>query len=124
MSISLRELIDKHAGGVRGGWNNLLAVIPGALLILVALLGSAAFLYFWDLWRVEQPPGCYIWFIFAGAVLYCRKFLRPLRDRVLCEWNGRFRISSASLRRLYTFWNCLWHSCVRLLLRRVVVFAS
>ena len=29
MSIPLRELIDKHAGGVRGGWDNLLAVIPG-----------------------------------------------------------------------------------------------
>ena len=29
MSIPLRELIDKHAGGVRGGWGNLLAVIPG-----------------------------------------------------------------------------------------------
>ncbi len=29
MGISLRELIDEHAGGVRGGWNNLLAVIPG-----------------------------------------------------------------------------------------------
>jgi NADH dehydrogenase (ubiquinone) flavoprotein 1 len=29
MSISLRELIDKHAGGVRGGWDNLLAIIPG-----------------------------------------------------------------------------------------------
>ncbi len=29
MSIPLKELIEKHAGGVRGGWNNLLAVIPG-----------------------------------------------------------------------------------------------
>ena len=29
MGIPLRELIDKHAGGVRGGWKNLLAVIPG-----------------------------------------------------------------------------------------------
>jgi NADH-quinone oxidoreductase subunit F len=29
MGISLREIIDKHAGGVRGGWDNLLAVIPG-----------------------------------------------------------------------------------------------
>ena len=29
MSVPLRELIDKHAGGVRGGWDNLLAVIPG-----------------------------------------------------------------------------------------------
>src|SRR3546814_6167556 len=26
MGISMRELIDKHAGGVRGGWDNLLAV--------------------------------------------------------------------------------------------------
>ncbi len=29
MGISLRELIERHAGGVRGGWENLLAVIPG-----------------------------------------------------------------------------------------------
>ena len=29
MSISFRELIDLHAGGIRGGWDNLLAVIPG-----------------------------------------------------------------------------------------------
>ena len=29
MGIPLRELLEKHAGGVRGGWNNLLAVIPG-----------------------------------------------------------------------------------------------
>jgi NADH-quinone oxidoreductase subunit F len=29
MGISLRELIDTHCGGVRGGWDNLLAVIPG-----------------------------------------------------------------------------------------------
>ena len=29
MGIPLRELLDKHAGGVRGGWDNMLAVIPG-----------------------------------------------------------------------------------------------
>jgi NADH-quinone oxidoreductase subunit F len=29
MGIPLKELIEKHAGGVRGGWNNLKAVIPG-----------------------------------------------------------------------------------------------
>jgi len=29
MGIPLRELVEKHAGGVRGGWDNLLAVIPG-----------------------------------------------------------------------------------------------
>ncbi len=29
MGIPLRQLIDEHCGGVRGGWDNLLAVIPG-----------------------------------------------------------------------------------------------
>ncbi len=29
MGISLRELLDRHCGGVRGGWDNLMAVIPG-----------------------------------------------------------------------------------------------
>ncbi len=29
MGITLRELVDRHCGGVRGGWENLLAVIPG-----------------------------------------------------------------------------------------------
>lgn len=29
MSVSFRDLIDTHCGGIRGGWDNLLAVIPG-----------------------------------------------------------------------------------------------
>ena len=29
MSIPLKELIERHAGGVRGGWDNLQAIIPG-----------------------------------------------------------------------------------------------
>lgn len=29
LGIPLKELIEKYAGGVRGGWDNLLAVIPG-----------------------------------------------------------------------------------------------
>ena len=29
MSITFDELIDKHCGGIRGGWDNLKAVIPG-----------------------------------------------------------------------------------------------
>lgn len=35
MSIPLRELIDRHAGGVRGGWDNLLAIIPGGASVRV-----------------------------------------------------------------------------------------
>lgn len=29
MSIPLKELIERHCGGVTGGWDNLLAIIPG-----------------------------------------------------------------------------------------------
>jgi len=29
MGIPFRDLIEKHCGGIRGGWDNLLAVIPG-----------------------------------------------------------------------------------------------
>ena len=29
MGVGLRELLETHCGGVRGGWDNLLAVIPG-----------------------------------------------------------------------------------------------
>ena len=29
MGVPLKELLERHAGGVRGGWDNLLAVIPG-----------------------------------------------------------------------------------------------
>ena len=35
MSIPLKELIEKHAGGVRGGWDNLLAIIPGGASVPV-----------------------------------------------------------------------------------------
>ena len=29
LGVTFRELIERHCGGVRGGWDNLLAVIPG-----------------------------------------------------------------------------------------------
>jgi len=35
MGVPLRELIEKHAGGVRGGWDNLQAVIPGGASVPV-----------------------------------------------------------------------------------------
>jgi NADH-quinone oxidoreductase subunit F len=35
LGIPLRELIDRYAGGVRGGWDNLLAVIPGGASVPV-----------------------------------------------------------------------------------------
>ncbi|MEW5728321.1 MAG: NADH-quinone oxidoreductase subunit NuoF [Pseudomonadota bacterium] len=35
MGIPMKELIEKHAGGVRGGWDNLLGVIPGGCSVPV-----------------------------------------------------------------------------------------
>ncbi len=35
LGIPLRELIDRYAGGVRGGWDNLLTVIPGGASVPV-----------------------------------------------------------------------------------------
>lgn len=29
MSIPLKDLIEKHCGGIRGGWDNLLGIVPG-----------------------------------------------------------------------------------------------
>ncbi len=33
MSIPLRQLLEEHCGGVRGGWSNLKAVIPGGVSV-------------------------------------------------------------------------------------------
>ncbi|MGE5545277.1 MAG: NADH-quinone oxidoreductase subunit NuoF [Solirubrobacterales bacterium] len=35
MGIPMKELIEKHAGGVRGGWDNLMGVIPGGCSVPV-----------------------------------------------------------------------------------------
>ena len=35
MSIPLKELVEKHCGGVRGGWDNLLGIIPGGCSVPV-----------------------------------------------------------------------------------------
>ncbi len=35
LSTPMREIIDRHAGGVRGGWDNLLGVVPGGCSVPV-----------------------------------------------------------------------------------------
>ncbi len=57
MSIPLRELLEKHCGGVRGGWTNLEAVIPGgsSVPLLPAALCDDAIMDF-D-WLREQRSG-------------------------------------------------------------------
>ena len=57
MSIPLRELIERHCGGIRGGWKNLKAVIPGgsSTPLLPASLCNDALMDF-D-WLREQKSG-------------------------------------------------------------------
>lgn len=57
MSISLRELLDEHCGGVRGGWGNIKAVIPGgsSVPLLTAAQCENAIMDF-D-WLREQRSG-------------------------------------------------------------------
>ncbi|CAO0795121.1 unnamed protein product [Mucor circinelloides] len=35
MSMPLREMLEKHCGGIRGGWDNLLGIIPGGCSVPV-----------------------------------------------------------------------------------------
>jgi len=57
MSISFEELIEKHCGGIRGGWDNLKAVIPGgsSVPLLPADIAREAIMDF-D-WLREQHSG-------------------------------------------------------------------
>ena len=57
MSIPLKDLLEKHCGGVRGGWKNLKAVIPGGSSVpcLPADVCSEALMDF-D-WLREQRSG-------------------------------------------------------------------
>ncbi|NDR56399.1 NADH-quinone oxidoreductase subunit NuoF [Aliiruegeria sabulilitoris] len=57
MSILFEELIDKHCGGIRGGWKNLKAVIPGgsSVPLLPADIAREAIMDF-D-WLREQRSG-------------------------------------------------------------------
>ncbi|TKS82134.1 NADH dehydrogenase [ubiquinone] flavoprotein 1, mitochondrial [Collichthys lucidus] len=59
MSIPLRELIERHAGGVRGGWDNLLGVIPGgsSTPIIPRHVCDEVLMDFDDLVRAETALG-------------------------------------------------------------------
>ena len=50
MSMSMREMIEKHGGGVRGGWSNLKAVIPGGAscpILPASMCGDAIMDFDW-----------------------------------------------------------------------------
>ena len=59
MSIPLQELIEKHAGGVVGGWNNLQAIIPGgsSVPVIPRTVCEEVLMDFDDLKRVQSGLG-------------------------------------------------------------------
>ena len=59
MSIPLRELIERHAGGVRGGWDNLLAIIPGgsSVPVIPKLICETVLMDFDSLVAVQSALG-------------------------------------------------------------------
>ncbi|MGE3148865.1 MAG: NADH-quinone oxidoreductase subunit NuoF [Pseudorhodoplanes sp.] len=60
MGIPFPELIDKHCGGIRGGWDNLLAVIPGGSsvpLIPASQCGADLFMDFDTLRNLKSGLG-------------------------------------------------------------------
>jgi len=59
MGVPLKELIEKHAGGVRGGWDNLLAVIPGgsSVPLLPKKICDTVFMDFDSLHDVQSGLG-------------------------------------------------------------------
>jgi NADH-quinone oxidoreductase subunit F len=60
MGIPFPELIDKHCGGIRGGWDNLLAVIPGGSsvpMLPAAQCGNDLFMDFDTLRNLKSGLG-------------------------------------------------------------------
>jgi NADH-quinone oxidoreductase subunit F len=74
MGIPLKELIDEHSGGVRGGWDNLLAVIPGgsSMPLLTAAQCETATMDFDALAKLKSGLG-------TGAVIVMDKSTDPIK---------------------------------------------
>jgi NADH-quinone oxidoreductase subunit F len=74
MGIPVKELINKHAGGVRGGWDNLLAVIPGgaSMPLLTAEQCETATMDFDALAKLKSGLG-------TGALIVMDKSTDPIK---------------------------------------------
>jgi len=74
MGIPLKELIEEHCGGVRGGWSNLLAVIPGgsSMPLLTAAQCETVTMDFDALAKLKSGLG-------TGAVIVMDKSTDPIK---------------------------------------------
>ena len=74
MGIPLKQLIEEHCGGVRGGWSNLLAVIPGgsSMPMLPAAQCESVTMDFDALAKLKSGLG-------TGAVIVMDKSTDPIK---------------------------------------------
>lgn len=110
MSVPLKELIERHAGGVTGGWDNLLGVIPGGsstpvipkqwvVLFCFSVsmftfdwLGSHSHLYHYNIlcfWRVRQKLLSYFSIKVSHFMPHCSLFFPACVKKlswILMDW--------------------------------------
>jgi NADH-quinone oxidoreductase subunit F len=74
MGIPLKEIIEKHAGGVTGGWDNLLAIIPGGASVpmLPKSICDTVLMDFDSLREVQSGLG-------TAAIMVMDKSIDPIR---------------------------------------------
>jgi hypothetical protein len=90
MSIPLRELIDRHCGGVIGGWDNLYGIIPGgsSVPVLPKHLCDEAIMDFDSLKDLKSGLGT------AAVIVMVRRLLSILLffywlGWIFLDWNLR-----------------------------------
>merc|ERR1712226_562235 len=113
MSIPLKELIERHAGGVTGGWDNLQAIIPGgssvpllpksicddvlmdfdALVDVQSGLGTAAIIVINKQYDIVQAIARLIVFYKHESCGQC-----ALAEKVQHGWTRRWRDSLQAMR--------------------------
>lgn len=97
------ELIERHAGGVRGGWDNLLAIIPGGSSVpLLPRSQCDDVLMDFDALKERQvgglPAGCDSFEACRAGVL--RTGCKIVSIQTLCKWNVPPRLVGAGNRLL------------------------
>lgn len=102
MSIPLRELLERHCGGVIGGWDNLLGVVPGgsSVPVLPRHLCDDAVMDFDSLKDLKSGLGTAAVIVMVSHsfqnlhTLVCRPMHRPPELSLVCllTWDCRINL--------------------------------
>jgi hypothetical protein len=87
MSIPLKELLEKHCGGIRGGWDNLLGIIPdGSSVPVIPKDTCAKVLWVLLFHAVLDPKLMQFW---LGWTLTRSRMRRPVSAPGCCHRHGQ-----------------------------------